>query len=641
MTPKPIRKLPTSLVNRIAAGEVIERPASVVKELVENAIDAGATAISIEIEDGGLSLIRITDNGYGIPPDQLPLALAEHATSKLLTDDDLFKISTKGFRGEALASIASVSHLRIVSRTADAQAAYEITSKGGEHSLPQAAAGNVGTVLEIRNLFFNTPARRKFMKGPPTEMGHISEMVLKLALPHPHVAFSVSHNGRAGLRLPATDSLTDRLLQAWPDEFREQRLPPLEARDAEVKITGVIGLPELAHPTAKYQYLYVNDRPIRDKTLSHALRESFRGLTEPGRHPAAVLLLHLPPEDVDVNVHPTKIEVRFKNSQRLYGLLLSSIRELLLSNDLTPKAQPRAIGPAASAEVSPALPPRENMIQQLVEFFKTPPETVPVLSASAEPLPVASAQAPQEKPTLLPAGEGGGTPPDEGERAKPGEAPTRRTDPPALSTGNGSAPALSTGTPFSPSLPALQLHNTYLVVETPEGLQIIDQHALHERVLFEELLTRLTRGPLESQHLLLPLTLRASERQQDLVDQIQPLLQKLGIDLTVTGPNQIAILAFPSFLHRLDPGEFVSALLDKGEQELLDLSQEELLHDVLDMMACKAAVKAGDPLTPKQIESLLAKRHLTDRASNCPHGRPTTLKLSLKDLEKQFKRTGF
>lgn len=672
-TPRPIRKLPLSLVNRIAAGEVIERPASVVKELVENAIDAGSTSITVEIEDGGLSLIRVIDDGCGISPEQLPLALAEHATSKLVDDDDLFRISTKGFRGEAVASIASISHFRILSRTAGEVAAYEITSNGGTHGEPQAAAGNTGTTVEVRNLFFNVPARRKFMKGPGTEFGHISEMVLKLALPHPNVEFNVFHNGRASLKLPRTDPV-ERLLEAWPDSFREQRLP-LEASDAEIRISGIIGLPELAHQTAKYQYLYVNGRPIRDKYVGHALKEAYRGLTEPGRQPAAVLLIEVPPEDVDVNVHPTKVEVRFKNSGRIHGLVMSGVREVLLSHDLAPKAKPEAVG-GGGGNIEPVSSGREGLMKQLAEFFKSPatpthtqhlldlpPRNTPsetsapvftrdaVLPAvpSSEVVTSPSTRSSSEslsKPTSVSIAPNSpvyeeaeppapAVPMSEVAQPKP-QTPTAPLSPPTTSP---AAPA--TLSQISPSLPALQLHNTYLVVETPEGMQIIDQHALHERILFEELFARITRGPLESQRMLIPATLSASDRQIDLVDQIRPLLERLGIEITSFGPRQLAILGFPSFLSKLDPVEFVTALLEKGEQEILDLSEEELLHDVLDMMACKAAVKAGDPLTPQQIDALLLKRHLVDRTSNCPHGRPTTLKLSLKDLEKQFKRTGF
>lgn len=603
------------MVNRIAAGEVIERPASVVKELVENAIDAGATSVIVEVEDGGLGLIRVVDDGCGIPPDQLPLALAEHATSKLVDDDDLFRIGTKGFRGEAIASIASVSHLRILSRTPGSEGAWQIESRGGEHSDVQASAGNIGTTVEVRNLFFNTPARRKFMKGPGTEFGHISDMVLKLALPHPAVEFIVSHNGRTSLRLPRSGA-DSRMLEAWPEDFRERRLR-LDAADAEVRLQGIIGLPELAHPTPRHQYLYVNGRPVRDKFISHALKESFRGLTEPGRHPAAVLLITLPPEDVDVNVHPTKIEVRFRNANRIHGLVMACVREVLLGADLTPRASAKPV----ASDIEP-VKPREDLMQTLADFFRMQPP-VPTL---LDTLPPPQASAPRSV-----------SPPSPVTHETPSPAAVQPADP-ARETPSRSEPPV---VPVAGPIPALQLHNTYLVVETPEGMQIIDQHALHERILFEELLARVTRGPLESQRLLMPHILRASDRQIELLEQIRPLLEKLGLEVMVAGPGQIGILGFPSFLSRLDPAEFVRDLLDKSEQELLDLSQEHLLHNVLDMMACKAAVKAGDPLTPQQIDGLLSRRHLIERSSNCPHGRPTTLKLSLRDLERQFKRTGF
>jgi len=622
-----IQQLSPSLVNRIAAGEVIERPASVVKELVENSIDAGATQIVVEVEDGGRELIRVTDNGGGIDPGELPLAFASHATSKLSSDEDLFRIATMGFRGEALASIGSVSQARILSRRVEHDAAFEIFNRGGAVSDPQAAAGNVGTTVEVRNLFFNVPARRKFLKGSGTEFGHVSEALLRTALPHPRVSFKLLHGGRVVLDLPAT-SETDRLLCAWPDEFREQRLP-LDARDAELRLRGIVGLPELARPTAKYQFLYLNGRPIRDKFIQHALREAYRGLTEPGRYPAAVLMLELPPHDVDVNVHPTKAEVRFRDGGRIHGLVLSGVRERLLGSDLTPAAVPMGSDLDDRA--------RQDMQAKLAAFFKGS------LAGGA-----------------VNAGEGGALPPlptGEGWREVGGSfevrasaqervnhflqsTPTRSATPPHTSPAAAEEAVRPTPAPLKPGV-AIQLHNSYLVAESDDGLVIIDQHALHERIMFEELMARVTRGPLESQRMLIPMTVSATARQIAMIEQIQPLLGRLGIEVGAFGPDAVAVQGFPSFLEKLDPAEFVRELLERGEQELLDLHEEALLHEILDMMACKAAVKAGDPLTPAEIEALLARRDLVERSSNCPHGRPTTLRLSLRDLEKQFKRTGF
>jgi len=666
MERRSIEQLSQTLVNRIAAGEVIERPASVVKELIENAIDAGATEIIVEIEDGGRELIRVIDNGNGIPPGELPLAFASHATSKLRTDDDLFAINTMGFRGEALASIGSVAHSRILSRTRESQSAWEIFNRGGAISDPQAASGNTGTTIEVRNLFFNTPARRKFLKGSGTEFGHISDQLLRTSLPHPQIAFKLSHNGRASLELPATSEV-ERQLAAWPDDFREQRLP-IDSRDSEIKLRGIIGLPELARPTQKYQQIYLNGRPIRDKFIMHALREAYRGLTEPGRHPAAVLMLEMPPADVDVNVHPTKIEVRFKDSGRIHGLVMSVIRERLLGSELKPIAVPMR----ADAEDAA----RQDMQSKLAEFFKGSLAGQAVLP-----------HVPPGETALLPAlapGEGAVLPPiPTGEGRSEGifgaewrtaqrNVPTSNvyqdlqhrenvsrsgplspgaiSHPNPLPEGEGTS-VLSHGQMSSQENPssrlepassrAIQLHNTYLVAQTSEGMIIIDQHALHERIMFEELLARVTRGPLESQRLLIPITLPASGRQIALLDQIQSLLQRLGIEVSQFGPNTVAVQAFPSFLERLDAGEFIGELLEKGEQELLDLHEEEVLREILDMMSCKAAIKAGDALSQQEILALLERKDLVDRSSNCPHGRPTTLRLSLRDLEKQFKRTGF
>jgi DNA mismatch repair protein MutL len=610
-----IQQLSPSLVNRIAAGEVIERPAAVVKELVENSIDAGATEITVEVEDGGRELIRVIDNGSGIGPEDLPLAFASHATSKLSEDEDLFRISTMGFRGEALASIGAVSHARMLSRIADADAAGEIFNRGGVITDVQAAAGNVGTTIEIRNLFFNTPARRKFIKGTSTEFGHISEMLLRLALPHPTIQFKLFHNGRSALNLPPTTE-EERLLAAWPEEFHEQRLP-LHARDAELQMHGIIGLPELARPTARYQYLYLNGRMIRDRFIQHALREAYRGLTEPGRHPAAILLLQIPPQDVDVNVHPTKAEVRFRDGGRIHGLVLSGVREVLLGNDLAPIAI--AMNPQNE-------PPRMEMREKLADFFRQNPANFG--ASLTQSMPVApNAYSPLDFDELS---RGAGSRIDSPSIAQNSQAPHD------LSNSDSDSGVLS-----AKPQAAIQLHNSYLVAQSEDGMVIIDQHALHERIMYEDLLTRLRRGPLESQRMLIPIPVAVSGAQSALLEQIQPLLRRLGIEVTPFGPGSVAIHSFPSFLEKLDPGEFVRELLERGEQELLDLHEEELMHEVLDMMACKAAVKAGDPLSTPEIEALLARRDLVERSSNCPHGRPTTLRLSLRDLEKQFKRTGF
>jgi DNA mismatch repair protein MutL len=655
-----IQQLPPDLVNRIAAGEVIERPASVVKELVENALDAGAQRVTVEIEDGGRSLIRVIDDGAGIPARELPLAFAPHATSKLRDDAELSAISTMGFRGEALASIGSVSRARILSRCGE-DLAHEIRNDGGRITDVIAAAGNAGTTLEVRDLFFNTPARRKFLKGSAAESGQVTDMLVRLALSRPDVAFRYIRDGRVVSDWPAMqrpEDATDRLLIAWPGEyaraFRERPMP-LDITDQRDGITwhlgGILGLPEFAATAGRYQHIYVNGRAVKDRSASHALREAYRGLTEPGRHPAAILLLTVPPGEVDVNVHPTKAEVRFRNAGRLWSLIHSAVREALLANDLAPRAQPSTGPPRWSM-------PREDVRHTLASFFKdalgqaqqtlelgaplAPEATgddaeerlaagLPVSAGAA----VMNASRPGEERSAVPTGQSAGAFAVE---TRPAGVVSDRHEETALDM-----PARSVNGGAEGLFRAIQLHNSYLVVQSDEGMEIIDQHALHERILYEELLARLRRGPLESQRMLIPVTFDAPEAHAALLEELAPTLRRLGIEAEPFGPGVMAVHAFPSFLGRLDPAAFLRDVLDRAETDLRSAAgnDEAILHEVLDMMACKAAIKAGDPLTAAEVEALVARRGLTARASNCPHGRPTTLRLSLEDLERQFKRTGF
>ena len=585
---RPIQPLPASVVDRIAAGEVVERPASVVKELVENALDAGASRVTVEIEEGGRALIRVIDDGGGIPAEELPLAFAQHATSKVRDDRELESVDTMGFRGEALASIGSVSRARIVSRHGD-EPAHELNNDGGDIGPVRPAAGNAGTTVEIRDLFFNVPARRKFLKAAGAESGQVTEVVTRLALARPDVSFTYKRDGKTVAEWPAVEAV-ERLLVGWPGEYRERAIR-VDVDEHGWRLRGIIGLPEHAATHARHQHFYVNRRAIRDRSLQHALREAYRGLTEPGRQPAAVLLLDVPVGGVDVNVHPTKSEVRFRESGRAWGLVHSAVREALLAADLAPVATLRP------SEPPPTLPPREDVRATLADFFKDK-----LATASEQPsLPVAPPPSP------------------------PPVAPSPRED--------------------APPARAIQVHNSYLVVQSDDGMEIIDQHALHERVLFEELLARVRRGTLESQRLLLPATAEVTEEQAAALEALKPVLEQLGVEAEAMGPEAVAVHAFPSFLTGRgihDPAAFVAGVLERAAGgELAGDRDEALLHDVLDLMACKAAVKAGDPLTGDEIDALVARRGLTPRASNCPHGRPTTLRLTLGDLERQFKRTGF
>ncbi len=617
----PIRKLPPLLVNQIAAGEVIERPASVVKELIDNCLDAGARRVDVAVEDGGRQLIRISDDGCGIAADELPLAVAPHATSKLPDAEALAAIRTMGFRGEALASMASVSRLRITSRTAHSEAGGAIEASGDKVSDVQLCGCAPGTVVEVRDLFFNVPARRKFLRGGSVEFGHVSEVVQRVAMVHCNVSFSLSHNGRSVFELAATDSRRQRNVEVLGRELDDALLelgfdePPFRGR---ARVWGLAGLPAIARATAKFQYVCVNGRPIRDRGIAHAIKEAYRGLIPPDKQPVVVVFIDIEPEAVDVNVHPTKAAVRFRDPSRIHNLVLTALRQRLLGADLTPSAGIRDHGSAIGAESTfPAFAgvrgassipdPRSPDPSAFVDYFRS--------------------MAPQQKGFVY----------EEVKRALAEEAPDLISD------------QTPDPRPQSPALRAthiLQVHKSYVVTEDEQGIVIIDQHALHERVMFETLRQRvMSQGTaLESQRLLMPAIVEAHAARMGALDDLAPLLARLGIEAQPIGPQQIAIHAFPSFLfdRKVDPVEFMEDLLDRALEEdspLQGNAEEAALHEVLDVMACKAAVKAGDALSDAELASLLQKRTEIERSAACPHGRPTTIRLSLHDLEKHFKRT--
>jgi DNA mismatch repair protein MutL len=618
----PIRKLPKLLVNQIAAGEVIERPASVVKELVENSLDAGATRIEVAVEEGGRQLIRISDNGTGIPADELILAIEPHATSKLTAADQLAAIGTLGFRGEALASIASVSRLKILSRASDggivseAGAVLEVVGDQAGEVTP--SAGSPGTVIEVRDLFFNTPARRKFLRTAPTEFGHINDTLSRMAMVHHGVAFKLSHNGKTTFDLPADNDRAHRCAQVLGKDI-EDALMEFEHIDLPdrggARLWGLAGQPSIARATGKALYLCVNGRPIRDRNLTHAVKEAYRGLMPMDKFPVAVVLLEIDPHAVDVNVHPTKAEVRFRNPSHVHGLVLSAVRQRLLGEDLTPAASFGGNGIQHTGFKPPAPDLTANVTTDaFVDYFRRMD-------------PTQKGFAYQEVKRAL--------------AAEDPSAVEREDDTPLV-------PANT-----APAAPAplraqsiLQVHKSYLVAQDEDGLVIVDQHALHERVMFETLRKRvLGEGkPLESQRLLMPVIVDADAERQGVLEEMQPLLEKIGVELSPIGPDAVAVQAFPSFLfeRNVEPVTFINDLLDKAEAGQLDLSnpnaEEAALHEVLDMMSCKAAVKAGDKMSEDELSALLARRHEIERSSNCPHGRPTTLRLTLKDLEKQFGR---
>jgi len=641
----PIRMLPESLVNQIAAGEVIERPASVVKELLENAIDAQAGRIVVDLEEAGKKLIRVSDDGLGMAADDVPRALASHATSKIATTEDLEAITTLGFRGEALASVASVADVRLVSRAADALAATEVTVSGAKADPPRPASGPVGTTVEVRNLFRYVPARRKFLKTDATEMGHISEQVARIALAYPAVHLTVTHNGRSVYELPATESVRDRIAAFFGEDLAGALLE-IGSQEPAGRLWGLAGPPHLARATTATQYLFINGRFVRDRGLLHALREAYRGLLEGGRQPVAFLFLTVPPDRVDANVHPTKIEVRLRDGHLLYGQVLAAVRERLLGPGLTPRlvtpAPPQPGEPSCAGDSSPeqhAQPgerltstaaAHEDRVRQAVADF---------LRSSA-----ATAQARLPLAGLRPGvaglrpGEAGRTPVKGGEPSRADDASSqplahqggRLTSPPervALGTDEARPPAR-----------AIQLHNTYLVAETADGILIVDQHALHERILFEDIMGHLEAGPLEGQRFLMPLVLALTDREMAALEEHRESLGRLGIEAEPLGPRSVGIQAFPTLLARADPEatlrDFLAWVLALDAAPTARQVLEQLAH----VSACRAAVKAGDRLKDEEIEALLARREAADLAATCPHGRPTALVLRKADLEKQFGR---
>jgi DNA mismatch repair protein MutL len=599
-----IRQLPPNVVTKIAAGEVIERPASVLKELLENSVDAGSTRIDVEVEQGGTELIRVADNGCGIAPEDLPLAFASHATSKLQTADDLFRIGTLGFRGEALSSVGGVAQVALQSRTTEHACGSEIRCDGGELSPVRAWSGAPGTRIEVRHLFYNTPVRRKFLRTTTTEMGHLCEQFTRLALAHPTLHLTLRHNGKPVYEIPATATLPDRLGLFFGAEVRD-RLYIVEAQQGAVTLRGYIADPACERGNARMQYLFVNGRPVRDRSLSHALQEAYRGLLMTGRYAVAFLFLDLPPDEVDVNVHPTKSEVRFRNGHALYGLVFGAVRDRLSAQNLT--ARLKVTSTLDAPQAAPTLPDPLAWFEPRVAPTYTP-LTAPPPASNGGHSTLAHA-AGSEQPALPP------------------EQPAAQPAWPAPSALAG-----------LPPVKAIQLHNAYLVLETAEGMLVIDQHALHERILFEQLKRRIRSGTLEAQPLLIPEPVELTAEQAARALEHQAELTELGLGVEAFGGGTLLLTSYPAILGNRPPQTILKAVVDHLCSKDRVPSREVLLNDLLSLMACHAAVRAGDPLTPEEIAALIAQRQLADDTHHCPHGRPTALLFSRHDLDRQFRR---
>lgn len=655
-----IRRLPQSVINKIAAGEVIERPASVVKELVENSLDAGATRIDVSVAKGGIEFIRVADNGCGIAFEDLELAVASHATSKISDAEDLFHVRTLGFRGEALASIAEVSHLRLRSRTQDSDSGGEIYVEGGLVRSLAPCGCPVGTVVEVRQLFFNTPVRRKFLRSTTTELGHISETVAKLALAHFRVHFTLTHNDRPVLQLPAADNLLERIAALYGQDLADA-LIPVSSEDGAVRLYGYVAHPAFSRPNAKMQFLFLNGRAIRDRNLQHALNEAYRGLLTVGRQPVAFLVLEMPPEMVDVNVHPTKQEVRFLDSGRLYSQLLSTLRREFLSSDLSTRISAPIPAQGGDSWRSAHDPEKVRaMRQQIVEWAKG--ELQQRMAGNPRPEVELSKNAPGSFHAASHSGEDGATGLSSGDSLAYGErgAEDEEELATAMAAGlrgvgsrvwghlktdeslgrkpqQGGHPDLGLSSEAPPKV--LQIHNRYLITESDEGLVVIDQHALHERILYEQLRQSLQEGPLTTQQLLIPEPVDLSPVEAALALENKELLAELGLSIEPFGGTTVLVHSYPAMLRHMSAGDLLRSVLAALAEGRNQPDRATLLDSILHSLACKAAIKAGERLAPEQVQALLEQSRQVLHSHHCPHGRPTMLVFSREELDRYFRRT--
>jgi DNA mismatch repair protein MutL len=666
-----------------------------VKELLENAVDAGAARIELSVERGGKDLIRVADNGKGMSPDDLVPAFQPHATSKLNDADDLFRIRTLGFRGEALAAIAEVAKVRCQTRQADASVGSELLIEGGIFGPVKNCGCPTGTVIEVRNLFYHIPVRRAFLKSDMTESGHVAEMFSRIALAHPQLHFTFRSGGKIIHELAPVSGTRERIATFFGRELAESLLW-VEGRLEEMHLWGYVAHPSQSRSSAKGQFLFLGGRYVRDRSLSHALSEAYRGLLMVGRMPVAFLHLDVPAEEVDVNVHPTKVEVRFRDSQKVYSHLLSTLRQTFLRSDLHSRLQaaqePSASaaaengGESAAATAVATAPDFEagsgmgrfdlaggpNDRQTVASWFE-PSGAKPALPASfgqpaapswAQSLPLGFPTGPGDAfdefsaPSPVPAAAPGQEWRRDGESAPLSSSSAEQFAPGSNEAGDEAhrSPSPGAGRPSAPGAPenvfppqrasaaepfqkAIQVHDSYLIAETRDGMMVIDQHALHERILFEELRNRVARGSVESQRLLVPEPVDLTAAEAALLVEHGELLAQLGLDVEHFGGDTVLVRSIPAMLPHVIPERLVRDLAEHLRTQPLPPTRDGLLADLLHMVACKAAVKAGQPLSAPEITALLERRHLVADSHHCPHGRPTALVFTKADLEKQFGRT--
>ncbi|MFQ5963744.1 MAG: DNA mismatch repair endonuclease MutL [Candidatus Scalinduaceae bacterium] len=592
-----IKILPQNVVNKIAAGEVIERPASVLKELIENSIDAGAMHIEIQLEDGGRKLIKVSDNGIGMDRDDMGLAFISHSTSKLENDEDLFSIKTLGFRGEALPSIGSVSQARIISRPKGALAGAEIQIEGCNLHKVKEIGSPEGTQVDVRNLFFNTPVRRKFLKSTHTEMAHISEMVTRFALAYPNIHFNTIHNGKNVSNFPPAKDTKERIVNIFGNEMSKD-LITINSKEPNASLYGYVLPPTHNRPNTKMQFIFLNGRYIRDNIILHAINAAYSNLLMTKRSPIVFLFLQVDSKEVDVNVHPTKIEVRFRNAGLIHDQVYTTIHTALTRTEFHPSLKATSPPIHTNTENLPkesketiSHEKQESVMKSMSDFFSRSSENKHTYHKN------------EHKQVYFP-------------HSKDENYPERIKIP----------------TPF------LQIHNSYIIEEAADGLNIIDQHALHEIILYHEILEQIKSSKLVTQNMLIPELVELVPRDYLAIMSLKSELNTLGIEIEEFGKSTIAVRTHPQILKNLDFRELIQSLLEEIDSDEIKRNADSILRKIVKIMACKGAVKSGQRLTPQEIQALLEKKRDNTATGFCPHGRPTTLEFKISELEKQFKR---
>jgi DNA mismatch repair protein MutL len=610
-----VQILPVQLINQIAAGEVVERPSSVVKELVENCFDAGATAISIDIEQGGARRIRIRDNGCGIVKEDLPLALSRHATSKIASFDDLEHVASMGFRGEALPSISSVSRLTLISRIAQADCAWRVSTDGTEQDFDlQPDPHPPGTTVDVRDLFYNTPARRKFLKTEKTEFAHIESLIQKMALSRYDIAFTLSHNQKEIFQLPqaiAESEQQQRIAGICGSVFLDNSIK-IDVASSGLQLTGWVGLPTFSRSQQDMQFFYVNGRLVRDKLIAHAVRQAFQDVLFNGRHPVFVLYLNLDPGLVDVNAHPAKLEVRFREGRLVHDFLFSALHRALA--EVRPTQHTVKTIPASHHPLNTLNQHGDIVLSGANDAFGSRANHQ---SAYSSYPPAQSALPYQVEETI--------------------QVYTK------LYAGKGTITAQKPEQAMQQGFPPLgyaiaHLHNIYILAETPGGIILVDAHAAHERVLYEKMKAQAQQGTVPSQPLLLPIKIKVSSAEAELTEQAADLFTDLGFDINRSGPETIVIRSVPALMNNTDMEALVrDVLADLAQLGLSQRMQDHGKH-ILGTIACHSAVRAHRRLTIDEMNALLRDMERTENSGVCNHGRPTWVELSTNELDKFFLR---